>query len=131
MWNECSCTVICTLFGIGMKTDLFQSCGHCWVFRICWHIECTSLTASSFRTWNSSTGIPSPPLTLFVVMLPKAHLISHFRMSVSRWVTTPLWLSGSVRPFCTVLLWFLPPFLNNQKVVINIFDRFCIFSTKW
>ena len=24
-------------FGIGMKTDLFQSCGHCWVFQICWH----------------------------------------------------------------------------------------------
>ena len=28
-------------FGIGMKTDLFQSCGHCWVFQICWHIECS------------------------------------------------------------------------------------------
>ena len=26
-------------FGIGMKTDLFQSCGHCWFFQICWHIE--------------------------------------------------------------------------------------------
>ena len=29
---------------------------------------------------NSSTGIPSPPLALFVVMLPKAHsriLLSH------------------------------------------------------
>ena len=24
-------------FGIGVKTDLFQSCGHCWVFWICWH----------------------------------------------------------------------------------------------
>jgi len=23
-----------------MKIDLFQSCGHCWVFQICWHIEC-------------------------------------------------------------------------------------------
>ena len=28
-------------------------------------------------------------------MLPKAHLISHSRMSGSRWVITPLWLSGS------------------------------------
>ena len=36
-------------FGIGMKTDLFQSCGHCWVFQICWHIECSTFTASSFR----------------------------------------------------------------------------------
>ena len=40
-------------FGIGMKTDLFQSCGHCWVFQICWHIECSTITASSFRIWNS------------------------------------------------------------------------------
>ena len=24
------------VLGIGMKTDLFQSCGHCWVFQICW-----------------------------------------------------------------------------------------------
>ena len=66
-------------FGIGMKTDLFQSCGHCWVFQICWHIECSTFTASHFRIWNSSTGIPAPPLALFVVMLSKAHLTSHSR----------------------------------------------------
>ena len=86
-------------FGIGMKTDLFQSCGHCWVFQICWHIECSTFTASSFRIWSSSTGIPSPPLSLFVVMLPKAHWTSHSRMSDSRWVITPLWLSASLRSF--------------------------------
>ena len=77
-----------------MKTDLFQSCGHCWVFQICWHIECSTFTASSFRIWKSSTGIPTPPLALFVVMLPKAHWTSHSRVSGSRWVITPLWLSG-------------------------------------
>ena len=84
-----------------MKTDLFQSCGHCWVFQIWvyWHTECSTFTASSFRIWNSSTGIPSPPLALFVVMLPKAHLTSHSRMSGSRWVITPSWLSGSWRSF--------------------------------
>ena len=60
-----------------MKIDLFQSCGPCCVFQICWHIECSTFTASSFRIWNSSTGIPSPPLALFVVMLPKAHLTAH------------------------------------------------------
>ena len=80
-----------------MKTDLFQSCGHCWVFQICWHIECSTIIESSFRVWNSSTGIPSPPLALFVVMLPKAHLTSHSRMSGSRWVITPSWLSESLR----------------------------------
>ena len=67
-----------------MKIDLFQSCGHCWVFQICWHIECITITAPSFRILNSSACIPSPPLALFVVMLPKAHLTSHSRMSGSR-----------------------------------------------
>ena len=80
-------------FGNGMKTDFFQSCGHCWVFQIFWHIERSTFAASSFRIWNSSTGIPSPPLALFVVMLSKAHLTSHSRMSGSRWVITPSWLS--------------------------------------
>ena len=94
-------------FGIEMKTGLFQSYGHCWVFQICWHIECSTSTASSFRIWNSSAGIPSPPLALFVVMFPKAHLTSHYRMSHSRWVTTSLWLSCSLGPFCVVLLCIL------------------------
>ena len=82
-----------------METDLFQSCGHCWVFQICWHIECSTFTASLFRIRNSSTGIPSPPLALFVVRHPKTHLTSHSRMSGSKWVITPLWLSGSWRSF--------------------------------
>ena len=81
-------SVTLPFFRIGVKTDLFQSCGHCWIFQICWHIEFSTFTASSFRIWNSSTGIPSPPLALFVVMLPKAHLTSHSRMSDSRWVIT-------------------------------------------
>ena len=68
-------------FGIGMKTELFQSCGHCWVFQICWHIECSTLTASCFRIYNSSVGVLSPLLVLFAVMLLKAHLTSHYRMS--------------------------------------------------
>ena len=82
-----------------MKIDLFQSCGHCWVFQICWHIECSTFTASSFRIWNSSTGIPSPPLALFIMMLSKAHLTSHSRISGSRWVITLSWLSWSWRSF--------------------------------
>ena len=85
--------------GIGMKTYLFQSHGHCWVFQICWHIECSTLTASSFRVWNSSAGIPSPPLALFIVMLPKAHLTLHSRMSGSKWVITASWLSGLLKSF--------------------------------
>ena len=77
IWNELSCTVVWTFFGIAYVL-------------------------------NSSTGIPSPPLALFVVMLPKAHLTSHSRMPGSRWVTTPSWLSGSWRSlFFSVLLGIL------------------------
>ena len=88
----------CLSLGLEWK-HLFQCCGHCGVFQICWHIECSTFTASSFRIWNSSTGIPSTPLALFIVMLPKAHLTSHSGMSGSRWVITPPWLSGSWRSF--------------------------------
>ena len=92
-----------TMFGI-LSLELewnltLPVCGHCWFFQICWHIECSTFTASSFRIWNSSTGIPSPPLALFIAMPPKAHLTLHSRMSDCRWMFTPLWLSGSLRSF--------------------------------
>ena len=79
MWDECNCAVVWAFFGIAFlwnwnENGLFQSCGHCWVFQICWHIECSTFTASSFRIWNSSTAIPSPPLALFLVMLSKGPL---------------------------------------------------------
>ena len=85
MWDQCNCVVVWAFFGIALLWDWdenwpFPGCGHCWVFQICWHIECGNLTASSFRVWNSSDGIPSSPLALFVVMLPKAHLTSHSRI---------------------------------------------------
>ena len=104
VWDEYNCGVVWAFFVIALlwdwnETDLFQSCGHCWVFQICWHIECNTFTTPYSRIWNSSTGILSPPLALFVVMLPKADLTSHPRMSGSRWVITPLWLSGSWRLF--------------------------------
>ena len=67
MGNECNCLIVSAslilpFLGIGMRIDLFQSCGHWWVFQICWHIECNTLMASSFTVLNSSTGIPSHPL---------------------------------------------------------------------
>ena len=99
-WNECNCAVVWAFLSIALLWDwnenwTFQFCGHCWVFQICWHIECITLTASSFRIWNSSARILSPPLALFVVMLPKAHFTSYSRLSDSRWVIKPSWLSGS------------------------------------
>ena len=80
-------------FGIGMKADFFQSCGHCWVFQICWHIECSPFTASSSRIEIAQLEfyhlhqLCSCPLTLYS------------RMSGSRWVITPSWLSELWRIF--------------------------------
>ena len=103
-WNECNCVVVWTFFSIALLWDWnenwsFQSCGHCWVFQICWHIECSTLAAASFRILNISAGIPSPLLAFFIIKFPKAYLTSHSRMSGSKWVTTSSWLSGTLSPF--------------------------------
>ena len=104
IWNEHNYAVVWTFFDIallwiGMKTDLFQSCGHCWVFWICWHTECSTITISVFKILNSPDGMLLPPLALSIVMVPIAYLTSHSRISGSSWVTTPSWLFGSLRPF--------------------------------
>ena len=87
MWNECNCTVLWTFIGTYLLWNWkeywpFQSCGNCWVFQICWHIECSTLTASYFRIWNSSAGIPSLQLVLFIAVLPR------------QWHPTPALLPG-------------------------------------
>ena len=98
--------------GTGMNTDLFQSCGHCWIFQTCWHIEYNLLTASSFRILNTSAWISSSPIALLAVVIPKTHLTTHSRMPGSGWVITPLWLSSSLRSFCRVLCILVIPFLD-------------------
>ena len=81
-------SLLISFLGIGIRIDLFQSCGHRWVSQLCWHIKCNTLIASSFRVLNSSTEIPLHPLALLATGLPKAHLISHSKMSGSGWLTT-------------------------------------------
>ena len=115
VWDECNCVVVWAFSGIAFLWDWNEN----WPFPVLWpllsfpispHIECSTFTASSFRIWNSSTGIPSAPLALFVVMLSKAHLTSHSRMSGSEWVITPSWLSCSWRSFlysCSVYYCYL------------------------
>ena len=94
MWDKCNCAVVWTFFGIAFLWDWNEN----WPLNLlAYWVQ--HLTASSFRIWNSSTEIPSPPLALFVVMLPKALLTSHSRMFGSRWVIIPSWLSGSWRSF--------------------------------
>ena len=107
-WDECNCAVVWAFFGISFLWDWSEN----WPFPVLWPLlnfpnllayECSTFTASSFRIWNNSTGIPSPSLALCIVMLPKAHLTSLSRMSGSRWVIIPSWLSGSWRSFIVFL----------------------------
>ena len=81
VWHECNCAVVWAFFGIAFlwywnENWPFPVLGHCWVFQIYWQIECSTFTVSSFRIWNSSTGIPSPPLALFIILVVAVILIS-------------------------------------------------------
>ena len=97
MWVECNSAVVWTFFGIAFLWDWSEN----WPFPVPWSLlSFPDLLAYwvqhfhsiIFRIWNSSAGIASPPLALFVVMVPKSHLTLHSRMSGSRWVITPSWL---------------------------------------
>ena len=44
-----SLNILWHCLSLGLETDVFQSCGHVWVFQICWHIECNTLIASPLR----------------------------------------------------------------------------------
>jgi len=101
VWDKCNWAVVWAFFGIAFLWDWngnlsFPVLWPLLVFQICWCIECSTFTESSFRIWNSSTGILPPPLALFVVMLPKAHLTLHSRVSghsiVIIWVTVLLFI---------------------------------------
>ena len=108
VWDEYNCVEVWIFFGIVYLWDWNES----WPFpvlwpllslQIRWHIGSSTLIASPFRAWNSSAGIPSPPLALFTGILPRPTWL-HFRMAGSRWVVTPSWLSGHDDLFCIFLL---------------------------
>ena len=111
---------------IEMKPEHLQSYGHCWVFQICCHIECSTFRASSFRIRDSSARIPSPLLALFIVMLSRTHLTSQSRISGSRWVTTPSWLSRSP----TLQVDSLPS-EPPGKPKVNVASHAWLFAAPW
>ena len=116
VWDECNRAVVWAFFGIAFLWDWNEN----WPFPVLWPLlSFPNLLAYWVQHFhniifcNSSTGIPSPLLTLFIEMLPKPYLTLHSRMSGSRWVITPSCLSASWRSF---FVWFfcvfLPPLLN-------------------
>ena len=150
MWNECNCAVVWTFFGIVLLWDWNEN----WpfpvpwpllVFQICWHIECSTITVSSFRIWNNSAGIPLPPLTLFEVILPKVDFIllvvwidvSDHAVMVTQVIKTFLYSSSvhfchmflipsaSFR-FITFLSFIMPIFAWNVHLVSLVFSKKCL-----
>ena len=54
MWDKCNCVVVWAFFGIAFLRDWnenqpFPVLWPPWIFQICWHIECSTFTASSFN----------------------------------------------------------------------------------
>ena len=95
-WDEYNCVVAWVFFGIAFLRDWNEN----WPFSPVGTAEfskfagilSSALSQHHLSGLNSSTGIPSPPLALFIVT-------SHSRMSGFRWLITPSWLSGSWRCF--------------------------------
>ena len=149
MWDECNCAVVWTFFGIALLWDWNEN----WPFPVLWPLLSfpnflaywvQHFKASSFKIWNSSTGIPSPLLALFTVMLSKANLTLHYRMSSSGWMITLSWLSGSWRSFlyssslysCHLFLissasvWCIS-FLSIQFSSVQLLSHIRLFATPW
>ena len=81
--------IVCTLFGTFLLWDwkkklTFSSPVAIAEFSKFADILSAALSQHHLLGFRKSTGFPSPPLALFVVMLPKAYLTSHSRMSGSR-----------------------------------------------
>ena len=74
MWDECNWGVVWAFWGIAFLWDWNEN----WPFLVLWPLlSFPNLLAYwvhhfhsiIFRIWNSSIGIPSPPLAFFIVML--------------------------------------------------------------
>ena len=100
---ECNCAVVRAFYGTAFLWDWNEN----WLFAVRWpllsfpdllkywvqHFYSIIFQDLKQLNWNSIT------FTSFVVMLSKAHLTSHSRMSGSRWMITPSWLSRLWRSF--------------------------------
>ena len=102
--NACSTlnySLALPFFGRGMYTDLFQSCGHCWVFQICCHNECSTLTASKGSV-SVSKYSQQPSHTLW-------------KMRDSEGKGGQWWTSSQLLPSRNWALGWRPPQWPNQR----------------
>ena len=104
VWDESNCVVVCTFFDIAFLWDWNEN----WPLPVLWPLLnfpnvlaywVQHFHSSIFQDLKQLNRNSITPLALFIVMLSKAHLTSHSRMSGSRLVITSSWLSWSWRSF--------------------------------
>ena len=85
-WTELEHSLALLLFGIRRKTDFIPVLWPLLSFPNLLTYWVQHFHSIIFRTWNSSAGILSPPVALFIVMFPMAHLTSHWRcLALDEW----------------------------------------------
>ena len=133
MWDECSCAVVWTFLVITLLRDWNEN----WPLPVRWPLLRflnllaywgSTFTASSFKIWNSSTGIPSPPLALFIVSdftftfyfhALEKEMATH--SSVLAWRTPGMGEPGGSLRSITLLSFIEPIFAWNVPLVSLIF----------
>ena len=100
VWDEYNCAVVSTFFlhylslGLEWKLTFSSPVATAEFFKFAGILSAALSQHYLLGSEIAQLEFHSPPLALFVVMLFKAHLTLHSRMSVFRWVITPSWLSG-------------------------------------
>ena len=77
-------------FGIGIKTDLFQSCGHCWVFQICCgkkRSEKHRRKGKNFPDKNTEVGCHFLLQGIFLTQVSYPYLLAFASGLFYHWVT--------------------------------------------
>ena len=122
-WNDCTLAIWTFLalpfFGTGMKTDLFPSCGHCWVFQICWHIEqhLKSIIFWNLKklSWNSTTSTSfvqfKPALNVLLMKNENINLMPHF---LNLWPWDP-----QIKCICSNIFVFNTHLISNCRTMFS------------
>ena len=94
-WNENNCTTFWTVLGIVLLWGQKEK----WPFLVLWPLLSFPFLLTYDLLRFEIAQLEFHHLHIFVVKPPKVHLTLHSRISGSRWVTTPSWLSKSLRSF--------------------------------
>ena len=121
-WDMTEWLSLSLFFGIGMKTDLFQSCGLSFPNFLAY---LSAVVSQHHLLGFEITGIPSPSLALFVVMLPTWLHIPGC-LALGEWSHHCGYL-GHEDLLCTVLLCILATFLKYLLLLLGSY-HFCPLS---